>query len=221
MKFPKAKPTGKTEADLLMDEAASLALSRAQLGRLRYAMTIRDGTKGERRRANEIVAEIRREIMAGVAETVALERLRGGEVEDFNTAGAKRLSSRDGLLSLYKSGKLEPRLAAAGLGYRRAREAEQRLGVGRLGEVTSGGLVDTVGMGLLRAKLAVAASRVDRDVALELKARPDALDTLRRVAGDGQCLRSLTAGGKQFVHALGGLSMALEIAVRYVASDPT
>ena len=218
MKFPRAKIQGKTQAEELLDEAAALSLSLDQLGRLRHAMAIRFGTKAERRRSNEIAAEIRRELRAGLDETIALEKARGGEVVQFNTAGAVRLGARDGLASLYLAGKLEPRLAAAGFGYRRAREAQGSLGVMRFGE-TGGGASDAVLAGFARARLSAAAAVIDRTVALELYQRPDALDTLRKVAGDGQTIRSLAAGGKDAAHRLSGLVLALEIAARFVQVD--
>lgn len=222
MKYPRTRPVGKTSAEELLDEAAKLSLSRDQLGRLRYCMTIHLGTKGDRRRSDELVARIRREISAGVEETVALERARGEEVADFNTAGAKRLGSRDGLLSLFRAGKVNAEQAGAGLGYRKAREAAFSMGTGKIREkVCGGGALDAAGLWLARAKLAVAAAKVDRLVALELKDRPDALDTLRRVAGDGQSVRSLVNGSRGFDHRVDGLVRALDIARRFVALDPT
>lgn len=212
----------RTSTDELLDEATSLNLNAAQLGKLRQAAKLHRGSKGERREANEIVQSIRREILAGVDETVALEKARGDEVRDFNTAGAKRLSSRDGLLSLYLTGRLSADQAGAGLAYRRAMEARGAVGCSSPSRMGGDKAADHyIKAGLARAKLGVRAAAVDRQVALELKDRPECLDTLRRVAGYGQSVRSLAPGGKQFDRTVEALALALDIAAQHAVMDPT
>jgi hypothetical protein len=214
--------TGRTSTDELLDEAAALNLSREQLAWLRHAASLHHGTKADRRRADEIVAKIRREIGAGVVESVALEAGRGGEVRDFNTAGAKRLADHDGLLSLYRAGRLSNDQTGAGLAYRRAMEAKGAVGCSS--PLRAGGSATMEGYlkaWLTKARLGVHAAVVDRQVALELKDRPDCLDTLRRVAGYGQSVRSLAPGGKQFDRRVEALVLALDIAARHLVVDPT
>lgn len=214
--------SGQELIEELLRDADRLALSAHQKARLRYALALRgrNSTRKDRQRADRVVAEVQRELLAGMDETVKMERARGGVVEDFNDAGAKWLSSRDGVLSLYRADRLSAEQVGVALAYRRAREQQgavrsQLAGV----DGASRGEADLVGIGLVRAKLSVAASRVDIDVAMKLRHRPDALEVLRRVAGDGMCLGALASGGRQFERLLEGLVMALVIAARRVSPD--
>lgn len=213
-KARKQNDDGKALIEELLRDADRMVLSAQQKARLRYALMLRgsNSTRKDRQRADRVVAEVQREVLAGAQETMRMERERGGEVLDFNDAGAKRLSSRDGLLNLYEAKRITEAEREVGLAYRKAREAyvsvPSQLGASGI----RGGDVDHVGAGLTRVKLSVAAAKVDYDVALALRHRPDALEVLRRVAGDGQCLRSLAPGGAQFERLLEGLRMALAIA---------
>lgn len=217
----KIRIEARTQCETLMAEAEDLGLSRDQRSRLQRGLTLErpPASRRNRQRADQIAAEVRRELLARLDETLKVETMAGGQVEPFNDAGAVRLSSRDGLWSLFKAGQIDAVQMAAGLAYRQA--AEQAGAVkSQLGETTPGVKVDHVGLGLLRAKMAALATRIDITVAVELAHRPDALSTLRWVARDGGALRALAAGGRQQEHLLQGLCMALDVAIRFPLKSP-
>jgi len=213
----------------LVSDASGLALSPGQQARVRLAARLETGTKSQRREADEMAKAIRRELGAQLDESVALELIRGGRVER-PVDGPVRMSSRDGLLSLLDAGKISREQAEAGLAYRWACEAEGRIrsqldegggstGGGVLISDEAGGSVqiDTFNVrGLRRAKLGLAASGIDRAVAVQLRHRPAALQMLREVAGYSRCISAFGAGGKQKASLINDLVLALDVAANCI-----
>jgi hypothetical protein len=126
-------------------------------------------------------------------ETARLELARGGDVE--REAGRMRLTSRDGLQTLYERGGLERPEYEAGLMYRRAFEAlsagprsnlnrDFSTGVRGFSEAGAGGFAE------LRAVRAEQLARWE-----DLAGTGRQLWVLRLVAGQGRTINSLGSGG--------------------------
>ncbi|MGE5500706.1 MAG: hypothetical protein ACM3W4_02135, partial [Ignavibacteriales bacterium] len=147
-------------------------------------------------------------------ETVALERARGGTVEEINL-GPVRMKDRDGLRALL--GVKDGITAAeydAGLEYRAGYELRGAdVGSAMGGEATATGHDNDryVFTRLQRAKKLTRTAIIERTVALECMCEPEALNMLRRVAGDGFAL-STQGEGRAFERNLKALRRALQIA---------
>lgn len=106
-----------TPAEKMLVEASALALSDDQVSRATLAYRLENGTKSERRQADELLRQIRNELLQQEAETEALAKARG-ETAVRDKAGRLEISSRDGLKLLYGNGSLGRAEYEAGLEWR-------------------------------------------------------------------------------------------------------
>ncbi len=202
--------TGGRAAELLR-QASGLALSGQQKAWLREAYRLEQGTKSQRREAVAICNRIERELRAGLNETIALEQARGGDVHDPQH-GPARIRSRDGLRSLFDAEHLTRPQYEAGLAYRRLHEALSHDLKSQLADEVTSGNVDAVRRKLERAKRLDLRARIDRAVVLQLRDRPEALNMLRAIAGEGVCMDRFVNGSRGFANRVGDLVAALSIA---------
>lgn len=179
-------------------QAATLrAAARAEaLGRSAQARQLRSNLEVQLGEAADA------EWLAGaLAETAALERMRGAELDV--RPGRVRISGRDGLRALGDSGALDARRLAVGLRYRERLEAAQpRLGSAlaiRPGGSGPPGLPERAAARIAQARRDL--DRMERALAGHYAGagRPalaaDAVLVVREVAGLGRSIRSLAASG--------------------------
>lgn len=186
------------------DRAAALAVSPAARQAAREDMLRIAGARLARTEEAEIVA--------GLAETLALARARGEAVE--TGACPLRISSRDGLRSLRQGGHISDAHYAIGLLYRAGFEARGR-DLRAAGLERQGGGHDNdrfVAARLRRARALDFVARADRAVAMSLSDKPMALRLLRSVAGEGTSL-SAWGAGRAFARNREVLIAALDLAV--------
>ncbi len=148
-----------------------------------------------------------------VAETLALARGRGEEVQ---TRGAIRVNSHDGLRLLWERD--PPKLTAeqydAGCYFRRGWESRSQDVGSQMGAEQNGSAHNNdlfVFNRRLRAEKLAWLGKVERAVAIQLRAEPAALQMLRAVCGDGKSL-IVFGRGRAFERHLNALRMALDIA---------
>ncbi len=182
--------------------AEMLGADMGQRRRLAYAarLAVR-ADPAERGEAGRIAAEVRDELSRD-REATFLAQAQGDAraLEDWNDAGAKRVKSRDGLLSLVRSGALTETEANTALQLRSLVEAAVLSGLGsqlgQLGEVRGGASSSTarvVGC-LRRAALLVRVTTAERAVA-----SPLGVEVLRAVAVEGRPIgpRELSGGARR------------------------
>lgn len=154
---------------------------------------------------------------AGIAETVALAKNRGEEVEEKPVRGAADIKSRDGLRRMRELGHITAEQHRAGLIYRAGHEARGAdLKAQVITDASGGAGHDNdafVAKRLERAKLLDFTARVDRAVALGCISNPAALQMLRHVAGEGGNIYDF-GKGKGLERRRAALVAALEIAER-------
>ncbi len=205
-------------------------LSKGQLVRLREAFRLKfSSRKSDKRRADEIAAEIYREILElyanDNARLSALEALHGGRLEILNDQGARRATSRDGLASLADAGHITPEQCKAGLAYRWGYEALGKDLQSQLNAPSGGGGVP--GSGALERKFRqgqALAYFVDLERYVERQtpkrkgfSSAKALMVLRLIAGEGRAISSIAAGGKQQARLRDHLALALDLAAAFQA----
>jgi len=205
-----------SRAEAMLREASGRMMNTRQVGRLRHAFRLERGTNAERREAGEICQEIEAELRGGITETVALERARGGEVEEGS--GPIRMVDRDGLHALLgvKDG-LTTEQYDAGMAFREGWEVRSPLG-SAMGQESSGAPHDNdkfVRGALTRAKKLQRLGTIEREVAVRCLKEPASLQMLRAVAGDGKNLRVFGAG-RAFYRHLAALKRALDVAAEVV-----
>ncbi|HET9159668.1 MAG TPA: hypothetical protein VFN88_03580 [Caulobacteraceae bacterium] len=200
-------------AEAMLKDAIGRGMTSGQCARLRLAWKLERGSSADKDEAAAICRQIEAELRAGIDETVALERGRGGAVEEVNR-GPIRMNDRDGLRALLNvEGGLTAAQYDAGIEFRAGWEL-------RTGDLRSG--MDQGGGGahdndryvmarLTRAKKLTRTAIIERTVALECMTEPSALVMLRRVAGDGMPLSS-QGSGRAFKRNLAALKMALDVA---------
>jgi hypothetical protein len=146
---------------------------------------------------------------AGIAQAVAMAEARGAQVE--REKARIRVTSHDGLHSLYLVRKLTQEQYDCGLVFRRgwvSRSAD--LSSQPPGEGTGGGHQHE-GFVASRAERAFALQWLGKvTVHVALHARPNALAMLQRVAGDGMAL-SVFGKGRAFERNLADLCRALDL----------
>lgn len=201
-------------AEEMIRDATGRGMSADQCARLRYAWRLERGSDVEREEAASICRQIEAELRGGITESIALERARGGEVEEVNR-GPVRMSDRDGLHALLglKDG-LTAEEYDAGLAFRAGWELRSSDVGSQMGAEGGGAEHDNdlyVFLRLQRAKKLTRTAIIERTVALECVTEPAALHMLRRVAGDGMSLSS-QGEGRAFSRNLKALKMALKIA---------
>jgi hypothetical protein len=221
---------GETLVGRLLKDAASLALGRDQLSKLRHAYALQRGTKREKARAQQIAREVLLELGSAIAETVALEQARGSKVERLD--GRLRCHGRDGLAALFDDGRLtgmsaseraaDPTATLAAWAAARAR-LDAGLAYREMCEYLSAGLRsqlgERVGSGGAEAALGLRIKAAERrdDVEHAVMARPGAgargLRALRAIAAEGALLSSLGGGGKSMRLDLAALIIALDAAI--------
>lgn len=218
---PEARGPSPTSGDprhLTDAEKKSLDAATAELARAR--------TKGNREIAQGKIARLaerlqqRIELSAradGIAETVALAKARGEDVNETPPCGAVEIESRDGLHRLHKLGHLTVQHMRAATAYRAGYEARGRdLRAQVFDDVGGGAGHDNdafVEKRLRRAKLLDYVARVDRAVALGCIGDPKALQLLRSVAGEGTAITAW-GRGRALARNRDALARALDIAVR-------
>jgi len=168
--------------------------------------TRRRGHAALRRLEDELsAARADSDILAGVEETVALERARGEQVEVSSvpqTKGRVRIRSRDGLESLERAGVLSPVQYKAGLFYRGLYEAtdperdlrSQMSSPAMSGVGAPAGAAGAEAWAERRVRLGLAiASLEDKVRVADRNGR--AVRALREVAGHARCISHFVAGG--------------------------
>lgn len=227
-----------SDIDHMLHNAVGFGLTAGQIGRLRQAYHLQRGTKAEKRRAAEISAEVKRDLIAAQATTLAAEYQRtraegrlllgepgalAGELQEqplatqFNDAGALRLSSRDGLTALRDLGKLTQAEYETGLLYRNVYELQACDLRSQLGETEGRGGFDRaryVISRLHRAQRAVLRDEIERAVQAACRGSKTTkglreIKVLRAVAGEGLSLRSVSKGGAMQAIYLASLVRAL------------
>jgi hypothetical protein len=214
--YLKEKPEAqRTDVERYLADATMLGLNRDQLARLRHAYMLQEkGTKRDRRRATEIGAEVKRELLAQLNESVDLEKKRGGKVIQPKS-GPVRMSHRDGLQLLWDSGALSRRQLLAGMAVRELAELctdglrsqlEDRVGGG--GSGSNDGLIVHL---LLSAKNTLFLSYIE--AAVQSKSRNGReLTMLRLVAGEGRTISSVSRAGADRALNTAALKVALTAA---------
>jgi hypothetical protein len=203
--------------EALLSESGRLGLSRQQIARLGFAHGLEGrGTRRDRRRANEIAAEVQRELLGQLSESVTLERRRGGEVVETES-GPVRMKSRDGLKLLHESGAVSSREYQAGVIVREiAERRELELG-SQFGNLDRGAASTHGGSdGLVIHRLTVAQNTVMLD-AVEarvqgLSRNGRELTMLRLVAVQGRTISAVARGGADRALNTEALKRALAIA---------
>jgi hypothetical protein len=210
-----------TRAEAMLREAPGRMMTLKQIARLRLAFKLESGTHKDRIEAGQICQAIEAELRAGIDETVALARGRGGEVEEG--IGPTRITDHDGLRSLLnvKDG-LSSDQYDAGMAFREGWEARSAdLGSQMGGEGTSGGAHNNdrfVLTRLARAKKLQRLGNMIRGVAVECSAEPASLQMLQAVAGDGKALRVFGAG-RAFARNLSALKAALDVVGKMIGQQ--
>lgn len=196
-----------TEGKLARADMLELQADRSKRGRARL-----------RRQAAAVRREVGRRMEARVeaaaladrmAETDALDQLRGGEGLDRPASGPAMLRSHDGLASLSRAGTITANQAKAGLVYRAQFEAAHaglKSGLGAVDQIRSG-VADGHASALQRALAMAEVGRLERRV-VALGDRE--LHVLRAVAGEGHTIRALGGGGKARQANTDALVRALE-----------
>lgn len=184
-----------------VDAATEGKLARADMLELQADRSKR-GKGRLRRQAAAVRREVGRRMEARVeaaaladrmAETDALDQLRGGDGLDRPASGPAMLRSHDGLASLSRAGTITANQAKAGLVYRAQFEAAHaglKSGLGAVDQIRSG-VADGHASALQRALAMANVTRMDAKVAA-IGARE--LRVLRAIAGEGQTLRALGDG---------------------------
>ncbi len=211
-------PPGFTDAEKRSLDAAAAELARAR-------------TKGNREIAHRKITRLSerlhqrielKERVDGIAETVALAKARGEEVNEAPPCGAVEIESRDGLYRMHKLGHLTAQHMRAATTYRAGYEARGRdLKAQVFDEVGGGPGHDNdafVQKRLRRAKLLEYVARVDRAVALGCVGDPKALQLLRSVAGEGTAITAW-GRGRALARNRDALARALDIAVKLLSAS--
>lgn len=185
-----------------IDAATEVKLAKAEMLDLQ-ADKVKRGKGRLRRQAAAVRREVGRRMEARVeaaaladrmAETDALDQLRGGDGLDRPGSGPAMLRSHDGLASLSRAGTITANQAKAGLVYRAQFEAAHaglKSGLGAVDQVRTE-FRDGHASALQRALAMANVNRMDAKVAA-IGARE--LRVLRAIAGEGQTLRALGDGG--------------------------
>ena len=201
-------------AETMMRDAIGRGMSPGQCARLRLAFRLELGSPADKAEAYAICKGIEADLRSGITETVALEKARGGAVEEVSR-GPVRMKDRDGLHALL--GVKDGITAAeydAGLEYRAGHELRGAdVGSAMGSESTSTGHDNDrfVFDRLQRAKKLTRTAIIERTIAMECMDEPASLNMLRRVAGDGFAL-STQGEGRAFERNLKALRKALQIA---------
>lgn len=138
----------------------------------------------------------------------------GDEIKAMPKGDAFRAISRDGLEWLSDQGKINTHQALAGYAYRRRWENAHsglRSVLASPGNTTSRKPND---MATRSAIWAVQLARCDEAIMLRLRDRPHALMLVRRVAGDGFSLSSVTGNGRAYDRGVVTLGLALDVVSR-------
>jgi hypothetical protein len=199
----------------MLKDAIGRGMSPQQCARLRLAFRLERGSDADRDEAAAICRAIEAELRGGITETIILELARGGEVEEVNR-GPVRMKSRDGLHSLLGvKGGLTAAEYDAGIEFRAGWELRSSDVGSQMGTDSTGGGHNNdrfVFQRLQRAKKLTRTAIIERTVALNcMSEHPQALNMLRRVAGDGHSLSS-HGSGRAFEANLKALRRALQIA---------
>jgi hypothetical protein len=231
-----------------MNEATLLSLHQADAARARIYQAHKVGdyhamkvAQADVRRYHDRAAKLRREQLDAAwsvraeNETVHLATRRGERLDYVQVtaqdgpiglvpATALRISSRDGLATLFESGSLTVIQYKAGRAYRPLYE---RAGEGlRIANMEGGGARRSPGEGfnprrtpreLSRASDMRQLSAVDTAVCPTGAGPNRALIVLRWVAGDGRTLSSLTSGGNAKRANLAALRAALDVAAKVLS----
>lgn len=189
-------------AEHLLRNAEVLGADALQVGRLRYAFRLAQGSNAQKAEGGRIAVEVRDELEDALQRALATVRVRGERMARFNDAGAVRVRNRDGLANLLESRppSLTPVQGKAGLAYRMAYEATAgglQSCLGRAGEGGGqgqvGGLVRSAAE-LHRAFLMARLGQMERAA----EAAPDAdgreVHVLQMVAGEGATIWELAGG---------------------------
>lgn len=154
----------------------------------------------------------------GIAETVALAKNRGEEVEEKPPVGAAIIWSRDGFAELKKHFTVSQ--VRVGERYRRGFEA-------RTGDLQASQIRDSGGRGhdnnqfvadrFERAHDSAFATRCDREVRLRCITHLSAVQMLQWVVGNGRSLRAFGAGGRAYARNKAALAAALDVAIQVEA----
>jgi hypothetical protein len=201
-------------AEEMMRDAIGRGMSAGQCARLRLAFQMERGSSAEKTEAYAICKGIEAELRSGIEETVALEKARGGAVEEI-ARGPVRMKDRDGLHALLgvKDG-LTAAEYDAGMEFRAGwelRSADIGSAMGAESTATGHDNDRFVFNRLQRAKKLHRTALIERTVAVRMVTNPVGLTMLRRIAGDGHSLTS-HGKGRAFEHNLRALKAALQIA---------
>lgn len=208
MSFVERAPA-ETLAEHLLRNAEALALSLAQVQRLRQAFQLLRGTRRQQADGGRIAVEVRCEVDGAIIAAVAAARARGERVQRFNDAGAYRIKGSDGIASLTEAGALTPAEIQAATAYRQCFEGStSSLGSSlRNAGGTGGGSLTAVAR-LHQTYLKLRLDKIDQAIGHMSRDRRE-LAVLRAVAGRGETLRSLGAGGDTKKANLRALKRAL------------
>lgn len=182
------------------------------------AMSYPERPAAERIEAGRLAAMVRDELAASLAAVIHTAQARGEGVALFNDAGAVRVKSRDGLLSLVKTERLTPGQGAAGLAYRALYEEAGPAALGsQLGQIGQAAAPRSSTDGMVRHGLrrAYAAERVTAvEVAIADAVR---VSVLRAVAGEGRTIASLASSGHRRARMTEDLATDLGVAARVLS----
>lgn len=183
-------PDETNDATEMLREAVGLMLSSDQKSSLRHADRLFRGTRKERAEAQAIVTRVKRQLHAGLNETVRLARKRGEDVTGGKT-GPVRVRTRDGLLSLLETANITLDEYDRGLEVRQWYEARSA-GLGSqlaAQEGKTGHDNDAFARHRLRlAQKSNAVAKLERRIAVDLASDPNALAMFRKVVGEGLSL---------------------------------
>lgn len=176
--------------------AECLGADRDQRARLRQAAALSLGGRDARILAGQIAAEVRDQLKVGIDAVVYAAQARGEKVVPYKAEGAMRIKGRDGLGSLFDSGKLSEVQWNTGLAYRALYEAVGPSALGsQLGNVSEGSAARASTDAMVRHGLHRAYAGVRLTAAEAAVGCPDRVAVLRAVAGEGHTVRSLTTSG--------------------------
>ncbi len=117
MDFVERDPT-ETLVQHLARNAAALNLTDLQRADLVQAYRLQHGTRADQRRSRQIANAIQAQLDGAVVDAVTAAEAKGEGVEPFNSEGAIRIRSRDGLSALYLSGAIGEQCFRIGVAYR-------------------------------------------------------------------------------------------------------
>ncbi len=215
------EPEETTPASEMLREAAGLMLSSDQKQRLRHADRLFRGSRKEKAEAAAIVTRVKRQLQAGLNETVALARERGEEVE-APRAGPVRVRTRDGLMGLLECQHIDLDEYDRALEVRGWYEARMSgLGSQLAGqEGRTGHDNDAFVLHRQRlAKKANAVAKLERKMAVALASDHNALAMFRAVVANGFSLSS-QGKGWAFERNLASLKAALAFAMTFDPREP-